>query len=227
MLKVIGDGLIGNAIKKNIIYSDCAFFASGVSNSNEKNEKNFKREVDTFEKFSNEVGSESRIVYFSTYSIFDTFPKNFEYKKHKINMENMVKKLDKYVIIRLPNIVGNGGNPNTMFNYFLNSFNNNNEITILENAHRNFLDIDDLVCFLKNLDSNSPNIIDLIHPVTYKVSDIVTLLSSFLKKNVLIKKTSGGVNYFQETDKYVLNILKKCDVDLSENYLSKIIKKYI
>lgn len=227
MLKIIGNGLIANAIKKNIDTDDFAFFASGVSNSTEENDKEFDREKRTFDKFYNEIYDDKRIVYFSTYSIFDSSLANSKYRKHKIEMESIVSGIKKHLIIRLPNVVGFGGNPNTMFNYFMNSILNNNRVTILKNSHRNLLDIDDIVCFLSHLDNKTPSIINLIHPISYRVTDIATLISLFLDKEVLIKKIEGGENYFLQPDDYVVNILQRCNVDLSEKYLEKIIKKYI
>lgn len=227
MLEIIGNGLIANAIKKNIKSENFGFFCSGVSNSSEKNIEEFEREKKTFHIFSNQFDKSKTLVYFSTYSIFDKSPSNSEYKKHKKEMENIVSDLENYLIIRLPNVIGAGGNPNTMFNFFKNSIMNQNELVIQVDSYRNFLDLDDVICFLKRIKNDTPKIIDLIHPVSFKVIDIVNTMSEIMQKKVSLNKIDGGTNYYLQPNDYVINTLEDCRVDLTHNYLEKIIKKYV
>lgn len=227
MLEIIGNGLIANAIKKNIKSENFGFFCSGVSNSKEKNIEEFEREKETFYNFSNLFDKSKTLVYFSTFSIFDKTPINLEYKKHKKEMENIVSELENHLIIRLPNVIGIGGNPNTMFNFFKNSIINQNELVIQIDSYRNLLDLDDVVCFLKSMKNDTSKIVNLIHPVSFKVIDIVNTMSEIMNKKVSIKKIDGGTNYYSQPDDYVTNILEDCGVDISDNYLKKIIKKYV
>lgn len=227
MSKVIGNGLIGTEIKKNIQKDNLIFFTSGVSNSNEERDNEFLRERNLFYENTKNLKSTSKVIYFSTYSIFDNSLTNSSYRKHKLEMEKIVQKLDNHLIIRLPNVIGNGGNPNTMINFFKNSIINNQQITILKNAYRNVLDIDDIMCFIKHIDFDFPKVINLLHPVSYKVIDILECIETKMKKKVTIKKIEGGENYFPQPDDFVLDILKKCDLDLTKNYLDKLLNKYI
>jgi len=227
MSKVIGNGLIGTEIKKNIQKNNLLFFTSGVSNSNEERDIEFLREKNLFYENTKNLNSTYKVIYFSTYSIFDNTLTSSAYKKHKLEMEKIVQKLDNHLIIRLPNVIGNGGNPNTMVNFFKNSIMNNQQITILKNAYRNFLDIDDIICFIKHIDQDSPKIINLVHPVSYRVTEILECIEIKMGKKVTIKKIEGGENYFLQPDEFVLNILKNCGLDLTKNYLDKLLNKYI
>ena len=91
---IIGDGTIASAI---IDREDLVFFASGVSNSQEKKESEYQREADLLMK----QDMSRHIVYFSTLSVFFT---ESRYTRHKLSMEELVKRHFKhYTIMRLGN----------------------------------------------------------------------------------------------------------------------------
>jgi hypothetical protein len=104
---VIGSGDIASVLPDR---KDLKFFASGVSNSQEKRTSEFMRELDLLALQSRDV----HIVYFSTLSVFyaDT-----PYTQHKRKMEMVIKAgFPKYTIIRIGNISW-GKNPHTLINY--------------------------------------------------------------------------------------------------------------
>jgi nucleoside-diphosphate-sugar epimerase len=227
MSKIIGNGLIANSLRNKITNPNYDFFATGVSNSNENSTSEFEREKKTLTKFLSDRNYEKKLVYFSTYSVFDSSLTHSLYVNHKIEMEKLFCETPNSLIIRLPNVIGLGGNPNTMFNYFKYCIENSKEIIVLEDAYRNILDVEDLICFINNIDNNCPKIINLVHPISYDVIDIIDTLGKLMKRKVILKKIKGGMNYISEPDNYVLNILKKCNVDLTNKYLNKVFKKYV
>ena len=104
---IVGRGDIASVLPKK---SDLLFFSSGVSNSGETRESEYKRERDLLL----EQHTGSHIVYFSTLSIFYS---DTRYTQHKLDMEAMIKEnFPKYCIVRLGNISW-GTNPNTLINY--------------------------------------------------------------------------------------------------------------
>lgn len=107
---VVGHGDVGSALPER---DDLLFFASGVSNSQEKRESEYQREIDLLLSQSRDM----HLVYFSSLAVFYA---NTRYAKHKRSMEALVKEAFKhYTIIRLGNITW-GSNPNTLINYFRN-----------------------------------------------------------------------------------------------------------
>lgn len=105
---VVGTGDIASVL---IDKEDVIFFASGVSNSQEKEEKEFDRE----ERLLLKQDWQKKLVYFSTLSIYY---KDTPYTRHKRKMEAMVKNIfPKHCIVRIGNITW-GQNPNTIINYF-------------------------------------------------------------------------------------------------------------
>jgi len=226
MLKIIGNGLISKSLKKNLTTDRFEIFASGVSNSNEDLKTEFNREIEMIMTFIKDRDINKNIIYFSTYSVYDSSLINSKYIEHKLKVERLLKGVNNSLIIRLPNIVGEGGNPNTMFNYFKETINNNLQITILKNAYRNIIDVADISCFINNLDGKHPKIINFIHPISYNVIDIVKKMQISLNKKNTIKKIEGGENYIGRPSGYTLQIMKKCNIDLEETYIDNIIKKY-
>lgn len=104
---IVGSGDIASVLpdKQGLL-----FFASGVSNSQETRESEYKREQDLLL----EQPRDAHIVYFSSLGVFD---RDSRYFQHKRDMELTVKEnFPLYTIIRLGNIDW-GDNPNTLINY--------------------------------------------------------------------------------------------------------------
>jgi len=116
---IIGDGDIASALPDR---NDLVFFASGVSNSQETRESEYRRERDLLLKQK----QGSHIVYFSSLAVFyaDT-----PYTKHKRQMEHLVKGFDTWTIIRLGNITW-GSNPHTLINYFKEQYKRGKKLEI-------------------------------------------------------------------------------------------------
>lgn len=102
---IIGNGDIASALKDR---NDLLFFASGVSNSQETRESEYRRERDLL--MSQDI--DNHIVYFSSLAIFYS---NTRYAQHKLQMERLVKSFKVWTILRLGNITW-GTNPHTLIN---------------------------------------------------------------------------------------------------------------
>lgn len=104
---IVGDGDIASVL---VDREGFIFFASGVSNSKETRDSEYRRELDLLLA----QDKTKHLVYFSSLSIFYT---NNRYTEHKELAEDLVKrKFPHYTIIRLGNISW-GKNPNTIINY--------------------------------------------------------------------------------------------------------------
>ena len=109
---IIGHGDIAGVLKDR---EDFIFFASGVSNSGETRQSQYKREEDLLLK----QNKRKHLVYFGSLSIF--YNPETRYARHKRHMEELVRKNFKhYTIVRMGNITW-GKNPHTLINYFLSA----------------------------------------------------------------------------------------------------------
>ncbi len=95
-------------------------YAAGVSNSLCKNKKLFEKDKKRLYDFSNDINKNKVLLYFSTCALDDPSRNQNPYIKNKLEIENFIKKnFAKYLIIRLPEVVGKSNNSNTLINFFL------------------------------------------------------------------------------------------------------------
>ena len=109
---IIGHGDIASVLKNK---KGWIYFASGVSNSRETREREYKREEELLLK----QNKNKHLVYFGSLSVY--YNPSTRYARHKKHMENLVRAHFKhYTIVRLGNITW-GKNPHTLINYFRNA----------------------------------------------------------------------------------------------------------
>ena len=172
-----------------------------------------------------EDNPQKQFVYFSTCSIYDSSKNGSPYVLHKLKMEQIIiNKASNYLILRVSNAVGKGGNPNLLMNYIYSSILNKKKITIHKNAKRNLIDVEDVVKISHNIISN--NIKNKIINIAFKENiAIENLVNNFEK----ILKTKTEKEYIEIGESYSIDIqnikayFRNTDVN---NYLENIINKY-
>lgn len=226
---VIGNGLIAS------LFTDCddeisdhvIFFASGVSNSLEDRIEAFEREEnlirETIEAFPNKI-----FLYFSTCSIYDESKKDSKYVLHKLKMEKIVEQTcPKYLIVRVSNAAGKGGNPHLLMNYIVNSVKNDEVLNVYTKATRNIIDVDDVKNITKSLvRSNLLNrIVNVAYPENYTVAELIGIVENFFKRKVAINTIEEGTSYeinCAEVNAY----FTATKMNNKEKYMENILKKY-
>lgn len=140
---IIGKGLIASQFLEHD-REDVVFFASGVSNSSEQDKNQFKRELDlVLETISQ--NPTKLFVYFSTCSIYDSSKYNSLYVLHKLHIEEIIKQnTTNYLILRISNAVGKGGNSNLLMNYLYRQLTTNQQLNVHQHATRNLIDVEDV-----------------------------------------------------------------------------------
>lgn len=206
---------------------DTVFFASGVSNSLEKDPAQFQREEDLVRK-TIEENPEKIFIYFSTCSIYDSSKNNSPYVLHKLKMEQIVKSLcEKYLILRTSNAVGNGGNPNLLMNYLIRSVKSGETINVHTKATRNLIETEDIKNLtLKFIEKKNFNkIINLAYLQNYSIIEILEVIEKFFNLNLnlnLIKEGSGYDISVPDVESY----FRENRLTNKEVYLWKILEKY-
>ncbi|MBB4806605.1 nucleoside-diphosphate-sugar epimerase [Chryseobacterium defluvii] len=221
---IIGSGLIANSLK-NIDSEDMLYFASGVSNSLETRDSEFEREFSLLKQCIEEYDGK-KLVYFSTLSIYDQSKQDSHYVLHKQELENYIKNnVEAYLILRVGNIVGNGGNPNTLFNFLKNQISSNNTFVLHKKARRLLIDIDDIAKFLAHNCTEIHNqTINLAFPYYYDLKEIIDAVEKQINKN-------AAYNEVDEGDFYKVSFDENIDRFFSEitppEYINALAKKYI
>ena len=223
---IVGNGLIANLFK-NEDRENAVFFASGVSNSLETDKSAFLREENLLRKHLTE-NPEKIFIYFSTCSIYDSSKNGSLYVNHKLKMERLVEELaHKYLILRVSNAVGKGGNPNLLMNYLVNAFHQEKEITVHTLATRNLIDADDIKNItLELIDQGRLNqIINVAYLENFSTSEILEILEKHFNKTAKTSLVKSGQSYLisiPEAEAY----FAENKLTEKKEYLLRIIKRY-
>ncbi|WP_426476879.1 hypothetical protein ACP3T3_16360 [Chryseobacterium sp. CBSDS_008] len=221
---IIGNGIIAKAVKsydrENIL-----FFASGVSNSLETRPSEFEREFSLLKRIHSE-NKEKKLIYFSTLSILDQSKQKSPYVIHKKEIENYIKTYsENYLILRIGNIVGKGGNPNTLFNFLKTQITSSRAFALHTKARRLLLDIDDICCFMEaNCLEGSNKIINLAFPYYYDLKEIVHAIEKRTNQKACYSEVNEGDFYKVDFGEEIGNFFSGIN---PENYLETLTQKYI
>ena len=162
-----------------------------------------------------------KFIYFSSVTI----KSDTKYFEHKNRMEIFIKENFKsYLIFRLPNVVGFGGNDKNMFNYFKRKIKNDEEIFV-KDVFRSLVDVDDVKKIFDNLINLNKKTIEFSYVEKTKVIDIVNELALFLCKKPNIVFCDSPFEEITKNSEEVDFVINKMSI-ISSKYTKKIIEKY-
>ena len=122
-MKVYGNGFLAKHLKKISLPKKIFIYAAGVSNSNLRSKKEYLREIKVFKRIFDRVDRDKIFIYISTLSVENKILNKDPYVKNKIKIERLiVKNSNNYLIIRLPQLVGNNKNKYTLTNSIYKCF---------------------------------------------------------------------------------------------------------
>ncbi|CAA6810224.1 MAG: Unknown protein [uncultured Sulfurovum sp.] len=221
---VIGTGLLGNTFQEYKHNNNILIFASGVSNSNETDEKNFEREKHLLLE-SILDNQDKTLVYFSSCDVMYAQNINKNYYFHKLEMETLIQKnTKKYYIFRLPQIIGHSSNQNSLINFFIRSISEDKKISVWKYAYKNLIDIEDVSKIVKHYidnDIKEDSVVNLINPYYYSIEEIIKTIEVFLDKKAIIDIIDKG---FQPSYDYN-HIIDDINIDFNNDYLKQSIFK--
>ena len=220
---IVGSGFIAARFKKYLKFlkkKNVIIYAAGISNSLDDYKKNLEREVFKIKNFI--LNNRKKLIYISTYSVNDDSRRRKLYVKNKIKIEKIIKQeSEKYMIIRLPEIIGKNKNPNTLTNFFYNKIVRNESFTVFKNSRRNLLDVDDAIknCIkIIRSDKKNKSVVNLLNKKFNTPLQIVNNFEKILKKK--------GIYKFKNTKKKKWSLKNNYYVYSKKDYLIKSLKKY-
>lgn len=224
---IIGNGLLGSAFKRDGfgVEDDLVIFASGVSYSDEVRVEEYRREL---EMLSEIIGLDCYIVYFGTCSIFDNSLIKSVYVKHKISIENLLRQRGRSLVVRLPQVVGAGGNKDNLINFLIDKISNGVDFDLWANAGRSLIDIDDVVHFTKkSVDYFAPEYgcINIAAPGRLKILEIVSIIEECAGRKAKFNILEKGVDYFIDVSQAV-SIFDDYYSIFHPGYFRELIEKY-
>jgi hypothetical protein len=196
---IIGNGLLAKAFKKEGSFIDAVIVASGISNSAETRVQEFERERRMLSELF-ELHAGKTFIYFSSCALIDNRILSVAYYRHKLEMEKFFKQNVNHIILRLPQLIGSSPNPYTIVNAFRNKIAQGIEVPVQRDAYRYFIDVYDVVLFVKHLNKlNNNNInvtIDFANPFRYSAENVLLAVAAsmgiYCPKYHLVE---GGIAY--------------------------------
>lgn len=216
---VVGNGLIASSF---LDYKDddrYLIFASGVSSSSNILEKEFLKEKDLISRY---YGTKSKFIYFSS-TLID---KESAYFRHKREMEKIVSEnMESYIIFRLPNIIGFGGNSRNIFNFFKESIENGKSLEIIKST-RSLVDVEDLkkICEYCLSERNCTLTLSTIERMS--VFEMANMIADEIGIPANINLTNEEEIIDIENSFLIEEAISTIGID-KKGYTKKIIKKYI
>jgi len=223
---LIGNGMLASYFENYLSNNGVLIFASGVSNSSQIDEKEFARERKLLEKNLKDNNGKL-FVYFSSCSIEDSELKDTPYHIHKKNMEQVIKNnSNNYLILRLPNVVGNGGSKSTIINFLINKVRNGQKFELWKNATRNIIDVEDVYKIVSHIIENrifNNTTINIAYGQNNKISDILKSIEKIFDKKALYTLVDKGIDLKIDNEK-IKTIMT--DLSIAQPTITKILKKY-
>ncbi|MCP9750917.1 NAD(P)-dependent oxidoreductase [Ferruginibacter sp. HRS2-29] len=225
---VIGNGMIATRFESYGTNDAFVIFASGVSNSGNKDSSGFEREAGLIKKtISGNPGKQ--FVYFSTCSIYDPSLVESDYVIHKKQMEELIISLTgHFTIFRVSNPIGNTGNPYTMLNFFIRHIMGQQELTVWQNASRNILDLDDMYSACDKIlqdGGTAGQIINIANPSNYSVPEILLALETHFGRKGIYNFVEKGNGPMVDTS-FVSRIFRQLNITFTGEYLPSLLNKY-
>lgn len=222
-VKVVGNGLIAKSFKNSKIESDCLIFASGISDSTKTNSEESIREKELVISEISKIG-DSKFVYFS--SVFvnsDSF-----YYNHKKKLEEIISSNCKnYLIVRLPQVVGLGGNKNNLFNFLKSKIESNEYFDVYFDSKRSLVDVDDVRKLVEYcLHENIKGTIIFSEVQKLLTVEIVNIISKVLNKEPQFDiKSIKSYDIEIDNSDIVEDWINNSNIN-KKNYIENLIKKY-
>lgn len=231
-MKIFGRGFIGSNLRRLELSKDFLVYAAGVSNSNQNKVSAYKKEINVLKKVLKTVDAKKKFIYISSLSVENKKLRNDRYVKNKLLIENLIKKnIQRYLIVRLPQIVGRNKNKFTLTNCLYKNIKLGKPVVLWKNSIRNLIDIDDIVKILKKYLKNKPKInttINIFNPKSVKVISLIKLFSEILNKEVkirMITRENKNIN-FNKLRKGTRLPNKYYKVFDKKNYIEGVLRKY-
>lgn len=225
---LIGNGLIAHEFLEFKDDKDVLIFASGVSDSKSNEPTFFSREINLLTNILSN-NPDSLFIYFSTTSIYDNDLLESAYVKHKLLIESIIKsKSNKFIIFRLSQVLGKGGNQSNLINFLFNKICNEEKFSLWGKATRNLIDISYISKVVKYVLINKMFInesINIASPKNVLVHDIVKEIEKIVNKNAVMELIEKGDDLYIDITP-ILPIFEKLKLKFHDDYIPNLIRKY-
>ncbi len=222
---IVGRGLLAQRFAAKFADDNgVVVFASGVSNSGERNDAAFDREAGMLQAAL--TRAEGRFVYFSSCGVAASSLAT-PYMRHKSRMESLVLSYADGLVLRLPQVVGRTANPHTLTNFLSAKIMAGERFDVWANAERNLIDIDDVFAIAcAHIDTTSGGqAVSIASDDTLPMPRIVEIFESVIGRSALYDTVDAGEP--MPIENRVSSVLaKSLGIYLGRGYTETTIRKY-
>lgn len=221
---IVGTGLIARAFQSFADDQNNIIFASGVSNSGERDPAVFSRERGLLLDFLSET--RGRLVYFGSCNVVNP-EQDSPYFEHKRAMERIVVGSGRGIVFRLPQVVGHTRNPNTLTNHLRDCIIQARPLTLWTRAQRNLIDIDDVASIARYLlaSPDAPTLVSIASPWSLPMPHLVSLFEQVLGKKAVVELVERGEQMHIDSA-LAEAIANDIGLDFGPDYPLRVIQKY-
>lgn len=225
---IIGNGMLANTFSKYKNINDVIIFASGVSNSQEKEMKAFDRELQLIQSTLCQ-NPNKLFVYFSTCSMYDPLLSETAYVKHKLIIEKYItKNAKRHLILRVSQILGESKNK-TLVNFLFESIISNQTFEVWKNSNRNLIALEDVLQISNTLIEDKKYYNTIYHVANSSfitVPKLVNIFEEILQKKANCLYLDKGCLY-RSIPLDISHITSKLNIVFNDTYYYEHIKKFI
>ena len=224
---IIGNGMLARAFDCYRDHPRIVVFASGLSDSTVTDVAQFEREHSLLVNALDEQ-CKKQFVYFSTCSIADPELSASPYVNHKLKMEGLIRAYSSsYLVFRFPQVVGQGGNKNTLTNRLYTSIRDNERFQLWRNAYRYIIDVDDVSAVARYMIDRDEYLNRIINVAScrFSIFDVVRALEQVTQRSAVYTELDKGASY--NIDCYEAHqVAKSLNIQFDETYLHRVVRKY-
>lgn len=219
---IVGRGVVAKSMQGLI--TDATIFASGVSNSACTDPMYFLREKELILS----QRRDRKFVYFSTCSLSDNSDIN-EYLRHKYDMELLISdNFDDWNVLRLPIVVGLGGNPTNFFNHISKRLRDGIPVSAQMSVLRYLLDADHILPMVSRvIETTNKEVVNVCLDNPESVLGIISSMKKQIGSESEILTVEGRANRRVDNTR-IKEILGSRFQDIHcADYNKRLIKKYL
>lgn len=224
---IVGSGLLARAFAPRYAGDDrVLIFASGVSNSEETDPRQFQRESELLDQAI--AADPRRLVYFSSCGVANAVEPLSPYMRHKLAMETRVSQRPGGLVIRLPQVVGRTGNAHTISHYLHDRILSGERINVWTRAERNLVDVDDVAAIadvMIGAEDSGPRVTTIAAEHSLPMPEIVGIFEAVMGRKANCVAVDRGSPLPIDAAP-ALAIASGLGIDLGEGYLRRVVEKY-
>ena len=199
---IVGRGLIASHCSAFEKDDKTIIFASGVSNSQETRKSEYDRERQLLYQ-TLENHPDKKLIYFSTTSVFDPSKTESAYVQFKRDLEKSLETEDQVIVVRLPILVGPGGNPKQFCQFIYQRLLDGQQFTLNTLANRSLFWVGDLENALGEiLRVGGVKSINVCHDNSRRVREIVDIFEHKMNQKANYVEVDQGARYEVDTSEF-------------------------